>query len=136
MATRYVQCLAAPAVVLHKRRVSGVETQVTHVVGEVSDRSCLIVDDMISTGGTMAESITALLNAGARPEIIVAATHGLFVRDARKKLSHPAVREVLVTDTVCVPERDWPQLHVITIAPLIASAMEKLMSDGSLGELY
>jgi ribose-phosphate pyrophosphokinase len=136
MATRYAQCLGAPAVVLHKRRVSGVETQVTHVVGEVSDRSCLIVDDMISTGGTMAESITALLNAGARPEIIVAATHGLFVREARKKLSHPAVREVLVTDTVCVPERDWPQLHVITIAPLIASAMEKLMSDGSLGELY
>ena len=136
MATRYAQCLGAPAVVLHKRRVSGVETQVTHVVGEVSDRSCLIVDDMISTGGTMAESITALLNAGARPEIIVAATHGLFVREARKKLSHPAVREVLVTDTVCVTERDWPQLHVITIAPLIASAMEKLMSDGSLGELY
>src|ERR1700704_1989384 len=136
MVTRYAQCLGAPVVVLHKRRVSGVETQVTHVVGEVSDRSCLIVDDMISTGGTMAESITALLNAGARPEIIVAATHGLFVREARKKLSHPAVREVLVTDTVCVPERDWPQLHVITIAPLIASAMEKLMSDGSLGELY
>jgi ribose-phosphate pyrophosphokinase len=136
MATRYAQCLGASAVVLHKRRVSGVETQVTHVVGEVSDRPCLIVDDMISTGGTMAESITALLNAGARPEIIVAATHGLFVRDARKKLNHPAVREVLVTDTVCVTERDWPQLHVITIAPLIADAMEKLMSDGSLGELY
>jgi ribose-phosphate pyrophosphokinase len=136
MATRYAQFLGAPVVVLHKRRISGAETMVTHVVGEVSDRACLIVDDMISTGGTMAESITALLTAGARPEIMVAATHGLFVHDARKKLSHPAVREVLVTDTVRVPEMDWPQLRVITIAPLIAGAVERLMADGSLGDLY
>jgi ribose-phosphate pyrophosphokinase len=70
------------------------------------------------------------------PDIVVAAIHGLFVPDARKKLSHPAVREVLVTDTICVPERDWPQLHVITIAPLIADALGRLMADGSLGELY
>ena len=56
MATRYAQFLGAPVVVLHKRRISGAETMVTHVVGEVSDRACLIVDDMISTGGTMAES--------------------------------------------------------------------------------
>jgi ribose-phosphate pyrophosphokinase len=117
MATRYAeQCLETQVVVLHKRRVSGAETKVTHVVGEVSDRACLIVDDMISTGGTMAESITALLAAGARPEIMVAATHGLFVRDARHKLSHPAVREVFVTDTACVPEENWPQLRVISIA--------------------
>lgn len=75
--------------------MSGSETNVTYVVGEVSDRACLIVDDMISTGGTVVESITALLAAGARPEMIVAATHGLFILDARKRLSHPAVREVL-----------------------------------------
>jgi ribose-phosphate pyrophosphokinase len=137
MATRYAeQCLGAPVVVLHKRRVSGSETKVTHVVGEVSGRACLIVDDMISTGGTVAESITALLTAGARPEIMVAATHGLFVCNARKKLSHPAVREVLVTDTICVPERDWPQLRVVTIAPLIAGAVKRLMADGSFGDLY
>jgi ribose-phosphate pyrophosphokinase len=136
MANRYAQDLGASVVVLHKRRLSGAETKVTHVVGEVSDRACLIVDDMISTGGTMAESITALLTAGARPDIIVAATHGLFLRDARKKLSHPAVCEVLVTDTVSVPERDWPQLHVVSIAPLIAGAVARLMADGSLGESY
>jgi ribose-phosphate pyrophosphokinase len=77
MATRYArQCLDVPVVVLHKRRVSGAETEVIHVVGNVSRRACLIVDDMISTGGTVAESITALLAAGARPEFIVAATHG------------------------------------------------------------
>jgi ribose-phosphate pyrophosphokinase len=56
--------------------------------------------------------------------------------NARKKLSHPAVHEVLVTDTICVPERDWPQLRVVTIAPLIAGAVKRLMADGSFGDLY
>jgi ribose-phosphate pyrophosphokinase len=91
---------------------------------------------MISTGGTIAESIPAVLAAGARPEIIVAATHGLFVRDARKKLSHPAVREVFVTDTIRVGATDWPQLRVISIAPLLTGALQRLLADGSLGELY
>jgi ribose-phosphate pyrophosphokinase len=137
MATRYAeQCLGASVVVLHKQRVSGSETKVTHVVGEVSGRTCLIVDDMISTGGTIAESITALLAAGARPEMFVAATHGLFVLDARRKLSHPAVSEVFVTDTISVVEKDWPQLHVISIAPLLASAVQRFLADGSPGQLY
>jgi ribose-phosphate pyrophosphokinase len=137
MATRYAeQCLGAPVIVLHKERMSGVETKVTRIVGEVLGRACLIVDDKISTGGTVAESIAALLAAGARPEIIVAATHGLFVGDARHKLSHPAVREVLVTDTVRAPEQDWPQLRVISIAPLIAEAVQRFLADGWLGELH
>jgi ribose-phosphate pyrophosphokinase len=136
MATRYAeQCLGASLVVLHKQRVSGSETKVTHVVGEVSGRACLIVDDIISTGGTIAESITALLAAGAGPDIIVTATHGLFVLDARKKLSHPAVREVIVTDTVSQTEKDWPQLSVISIAPLITGAVQRSLTNGSLGEL-
>jgi ribose-phosphate pyrophosphokinase len=136
MATHYAQCLNAPLVMLHKRRVSGTKTNVSHVVGDVQDRACLIVDDMISTAGTVAESIAALLAAGARPDIVVAATHGLFVLDARDKLKHPAVREVFVTDTVSVRERDWPQLHVVSVAPLIAGAVERLLANGSLGELY
>jgi ribose-phosphate pyrophosphokinase len=91
---------------------------------------------MISTGGTVAESITALLAAGAGHEIFVAATHGLFVLDARKKLSHPAVREVIVTDTVSQTEKDWPQLRVISVAPLLAGAVQQFLANGSLGELY
>ena len=70
----------------------------------------------------------ALLAAGARSEIIVAATHGLFVVDA-------AVRKVFVTDTVRVSEQNWPQLHVISIAPLIAGAVQRFLADGSLDEL-
>ncbi len=136
MATRYAQCLGLPVVVLHKRRESGARTEVTHIVGDVSRRPCLIVDDIISTGGTLAESVAALLRAGARPEIIIAATHGPLLTSAREKLDHPAVREIFVTDSVRVVEKDWPRLRVISIAPVIAGALDRILADGSLEHLY
>jgi ribose-phosphate pyrophosphokinase len=135
MASRYARALGASVVVLHKQRMSGTESKVVQVVGHVSERPCLVVDDMIATGGTIAESISALLAAGARPEVTVAATHGLFVGGAREKLNHPALREVLVTDTVCPFQGEWSQLHVVSIAPLIATAVRRLVSDGSLRAL-
>ena len=136
LATHYAQVLGASVVVLHKRRESGTETAVTHVVGDVASRACLVVDDMISTGGTVAATVTALLDAGARPEIIVAATHGLLLAGARDKLDHPAVREVVVTDTVWTAGKEWPRLRVVSVGPLIAGALERFLADGSLGDLY
>ena len=136
MATEYAQRLGAPVAVLHKRRESGTQTKVTHLVGDVRDRPCLIIDDMISTGGTIAESIDALIEAGARPEITVAATHGVFVEGCRDKLSHKAVREVLVTDTIAVAAQGWEQLKVVSVAPLLASAIRRFAADGSTRDLY
>jgi ribose-phosphate pyrophosphokinase len=135
MATEFAHRLKTSVVVLHKRRESGTETRVTHLVGEVRGRACLIIDDMISTGGTMAESIEALLDAGASPEITIAATHGLLLNSAREHLSHESVREVFVTDTVAPKEKDWPQLQIVSVAPLIAGAIQRFMTDGSLSDL-
>jgi ribose-phosphate pyrophosphokinase len=135
VATDYAHRLRSSVAILHKRRSSGTETAVTHVVGDVRDRSCLIIDDMISTGGTIARAIEALLAAGARPEIIVAASHGLFVGEARAQLSHRAIREVYVTDSVIV-DRSWPRLRVVPIAPLFAEAIRRLHAGGSLQDLF
>jgi ribose-phosphate pyrophosphokinase len=132
MATEYARLLGAPVAVLHKERASGVETRVTRLVGDVRDRPCLIIDDMISTGGTIAESVEALLYAGAQPEITVSATHGLLLQGSREKLTRPEMLQVLVTDTVAPPAHDWPQLRVVSIAPLIAAAIRRFLADGSL----
>jgi ribose-phosphate pyrophosphokinase len=134
LATHYAQWLGVPVIVMHKRRTSGTATEVSHIVGDVSSRACLIVDDVISTGGTVAKSITALLKAGARPEIVIAATHGLLLPGAREKLEHPAVREMFVTDTVCVAGKDWSNLRVISIAPVIAGSLERFLADGATGD--
>lgn len=136
MATKYAQKLDSSVVVLHKQRKSGSETEVIRIVGDVRDRPCLIVDDMISTGGTIQRSIEALLKAGARPEMTIAATHGLFVENARAKLSHPSVQAIFVTDSISPPETDWPQLQIVSIAPLIAAAIQRFQANGSLSDLF
>ncbi|HSN05310.1 MAG TPA: ribose-phosphate pyrophosphokinase, partial [Nitrospira sp.] len=100
MATDYAHRLQGTVAVLHKRRESGTGTQVTHLVGDVGGKPCLIVDDMISTGGTLASGIEALLQAGAHPELTITATHGLLLPGARQKLEHEAVKKILITDTV------------------------------------
>jgi ribose-phosphate pyrophosphokinase len=136
MATQYAQRLDSSVVVLHKQRKSGTETEVTRIVGDVQGYPCLIIDDMISTGGTLARSIDALLNAGARPEIIIAATHGLFVKEARTKLSDPSVQAIFVTDTVAPKETDWQQLQVVSVAPLIATTLQRFKTDSSISDLF
>jgi ribose-phosphate pyrophosphokinase len=136
MATEYAHRLDTPVAVLHKRRDSSTATTVTQLVGEVRDCPCLIVDDMISTGGTLAESIKVLLDAGARPDIWIAATHGLFLEGARAKLAHAAVREIWVTDTIAHQPSDWAQLHTVSVAPLLAAAFKRIHADGSLSDFY
>lgn len=128
MATRYALSLDTSVAVLHKHRESGTQTEVTRVVGEVRDRPCLLIDDMISTGGTIRNSVQALLDAGARPEMTVVVTHGLFTDGAREKLSHEAIKSIFVTDTIAREcHENWSNLQVISVAPLLAEAVRKLM---------
>lgn len=136
MATDYARRLGAPVVVLHKERLDGAATSVVKVVGDVRGRPCLIIDDMISTGGTIAEAVAALLREGARPEIIVAATHGLFVGKACERLSLPAIRAIYVTDSVPAPVEPRPGLNIVFLAPLLAAAIRRFRSDESIGDLY
>lgn len=123
LATRYAEILDKPVVVLHKRRETATRTSVTHVVGDVSGRPVVLIDDMISTGGTMARSIEALLTAGAKPDITVVATHGLFLAGARELIDTPAVTAVVVTDSIV--QEKWDKLRIASIAPLLASAISR-----------
>jgi ribose-phosphate pyrophosphokinase len=129
MATEYAERLQTPAIVLHKIRETGSRTHVMRVVGEVRNRPCLIVDDMISTGGTLAEGIHALLDAGARSPIVIAATHGLLLPGAHAKLAIPAVTKLFVTDTVKPVEPAWPQLEIVSVASLLAEAIARTVGD-------
>lgn len=134
-ATEYAQRLGTSVVVLHKQRESGSQTKVLRLVGEVRDRNCLIIDDMISTGGTIAKSIEALLAAGARPEITIATTHGLFLKDSFNRLAQKNVRRIFVTDTIAISEKVWPQLEIVSVAPLVAAAIRQTTINGSFSQL-
>lgn len=139
MATDYAQRLNSSVIILHKHRKSGTETAVTRIVGDVRDRPCLIIDDMISTGGTMAQGIAALLDAGARPDITIAATHGLFIGNARDRLDQDCIKAIFVTDTI-TPQNSqqrshWHALQVISVAPLITAAIQQFQANGSIHDL-
>lgn len=135
LATEYAERLNVPLAVLHKRRESGSETRVTHLVGEVRGRTCLIIDDMISTGGTLVESVAALRDAGAAG-FLVAATHGLLLDGAVDRLRAAGVTRLCVTDTVPAPADGGGILHVVSVAPLLAGALRRLSSSRSLEALF
>jgi len=136
-AGEYASLLNLPVVVLNKRRTSSTETVVTHISGEVQGKSCLIIDDMISTGGTLLESIQALTAAGANREIVIAAIHGLLVDGAVTKLERAGVGTLFLTDTVPLPEQPNGKLEmkVISIGPLLVRAIKQICAGGSLSAL-
>jgi ribose-phosphate pyrophosphokinase len=130
--------LGAPLAIIHKRRDPKVPNQVKvhEVVGQVAGRTCLIVDDMIDTGGTIVQAAEALRENGAA-EVIVAATHAVLSGPAVDRLKNSAITEVIVTNTLPIdPERTFPQLTVLSIAPMIARAIREVFDDGSVTSLF
>jgi ribose-phosphate pyrophosphokinase len=123
--------------VCHKRRLGGAEVSVERVTGDVTGRRCIIVDDMISTGGTIVESVRALNEAGAFREHIVAATHAVLIPGALEKLADAGVHELFVTDSIKPRTASGPTLipTVVSVADVIATAIRRLADGGSLREL-
>lgn len=130
--------LDVPLAIIHKRRDPMVPNQVTvhEIVGDVRDKMCLVVDDMISTGGTIVKAAQALKNAGALG-VIVAATHAVFSADAPQILNSEHIHRLIVTDTLPLPpEKRFEKLTVLSIAPLIARAIHEVFEDGSVTSMF
>jgi ribose-phosphate pyrophosphokinase len=106
------------------------------VVGEVDGRPCVIVDDMIDTAATISKGAQILAEMGAGP-ILVGATHGLFSGKARQLLEEAPVEQVVVTNTLPIPEeRTFQKLKVLSIAPLIANGLRAVFEDSSVSEIF
>ena len=130
--------LGAPLAIIHKRRDPLVPNQVSvhEIVGDVSGRVCLLVDDMIDTGRTIVKAAEALKKAGAIG-VVVAATHAIFSDPAFDILQAEAIDRVVVTDTLPVPDdKRWDRLTVLPIAPLIARAIHEVFDDGSVTSMF
>jgi len=135
LADRYADLLGLPVAMVHKTRVSGREVATRGVTGNVEGRQPLIVDDMISTGGTLEAAARALAAAGSLPVAAIAATHALLVDGAAERLAGIGARSLVVTDSVAVPPGPRLPIRVVSVAPLLAQAVRKLHEDRSLAEL-
>ncbi len=130
--------LGAPLAIIHKRRDPRVPNQVSvhEIVGDVDGRVCLLVDDLIDTGRTIQKAAEALKKNGAKG-VVVAATHAVFSDPASEVLQHESIDQVVVTDTLPLPEeKRWDRLTVLPIAPMLARAIREVFDDGSVTSMF
>jgi ribose-phosphate pyrophosphokinase len=135
---RWTDRLGTPLAIIHKRRDPHVANQVKvfEVVGQVAGRTCILVDDMIDTGATITKAADALFEQGAE-RVIAAATHGVLSGAAVDNLKNSRISEVVITNTLPVPqEKQFDKLTVLSIAPLIARAINEVFNDGSVTSLF
>ena len=136
MARGFAKRLNGTFAIIDKRRPTANVAEVVNVVGEVEGRDVLIPDDMIDTAGTVSESARALKLLGAR-DIYVCATHALLSGPAAERLSNAPIKEVAVTDTICLrDEQRFPSLVVLSVGELLAKAIRYTHSDQSVSSLF
>ncbi|MCH8612116.1 ribose-phosphate diphosphokinase [Arsenicicoccus dermatophilus] len=127
-----------PLAFIHKTRDvhRANESVANRVVGEVQGRTCILVDDMIDSGGTICQAADAIMAAGAK-DVVIVATHAILSGKAVDKLSASRASEVIVTNTLPIPpEKQFPKLTQLSIAPLIGDAIREVFEDGSVTSLF
>jgi len=128
--------LGASLAIMHKGRPDHNVAEITHVIGEVEGKNCIIADDMIDTAGSVVAGAKALKNAGAAL-VYVTATHGILSEPAYDRLEASVVEEVVVTNTIPLPDKYvHGKIHVLSVAPLFAHAVQNVFNNDSVSELF
>ena len=138
VAEKWTDILGSPLAIIHKRRDPDVpnEVKMFEVVGEVAGKICVLVDDMIDTGGTIVKAAETLFDNGAK-DVIVTATHGILSNGANQRLQNSRISEVVVTDTLPIAEESkFEKLTVLSVAPLLATAVREVFREGSVTSLF
>jgi ribose-phosphate pyrophosphokinase len=127
--------LDLPVAIIHKTRISGEEVSVQRIVGDVAGKEVLVIDDMISTAGTVQKAIKALLEAGCSASgIKVLATHALLVGAAAERLRQLPIERMYVSDSVPTPAQFPVPLQVSSLAGLLAQVIQRLHRHESLSD--
>jgi ribose-phosphate pyrophosphokinase len=129
--------LDLPLGVMYKRRPAPNVAEITFFIGEVEGKAPIIIDDMVDTAGSIMQVVNTLLEHGAKPEIHLLTTHGIFSEPAIERLNHPAIKEIVVCNTVpLTPERTLPKVTVLSVAPLLGDAIRRIHQDVSVSVLF
>jgi ribose-phosphate pyrophosphokinase len=135
---RVMNALGAPLAVGYKHHPAHQRTAVTHLAGDVKGKTPIIIEDMITSGGSIIEAVDALLNHGCNPEIYIACTHGVLAANAVEKLtSRPEIAQIVITDTIPLPEsKRHPKITQLSVSALFAEAIHRAHNDISISSLF
>ena len=137
-AERYAKYLHAGLAIVYKRRLRGEKNSVEAlaVVGDVEGRTCVLIDDMIDTAGTMVAAANQLVEAGAA-RVLAAATHGVLSGPAIDRLKNSQIEKVVITDTLPLPsDKQIDKIEVLSVAPILADAIRAVFDDASVSEIF
>jgi len=127
--------LYAPFAMMIKKRPAHNESVITHVIGEVEGRTPIIIEDLIDTGNTIINVVESLKERGAN-DIYICATHPVFSGNALERLDHPNIKEVIITDSIAIPDHHSSRFTVLSVADLLADAIRIIIEGGSLSSLF
>lgn len=127
--------LNAPFAIMIKKRPNHNESVITHVIGEVEGCTPVIIEDLIDTGNTIINVVESLKERGSN-DVYVCATHPLFSGNAMERLDHPNIAEVVVTDSILLPETRPSRFRVLSVAPMLAEAIRIIKDGGSISTLF
>ncbi|MBD3361142.1 ribose-phosphate diphosphokinase, partial [Candidatus Peregrinibacteria bacterium] len=131
-AKKFADILGATLAIIHKSRPAPNRSHVTHVVGEVKGRTCIIYDDMIDTGGSVMGAAKALRSMGSNKDVYLAATHAVFSDPAAKNLANMDFREIVVTNSIPISKnKRFRGLKILSVAPLLARIIRSIHEDKS-----
>jgi len=134
----FARILDAPLAIIDKRRPEPNKAEVMNIIGDVQGKNAIMVDDIIDTGGTIIAGVNALKEAGAQ-DVYVAATHGVFSGDAVERLQESAVKQVVVTDTICLPadvKQKAPKITQLSIGPLLGLSILHIIKDEPISQIF
>ncbi|MDH4387795.1 MAG: ribose-phosphate pyrophosphokinase [Fimbriimonas sp.] len=135
-AKKLADMLKCPFIVIAKRRPAPNQVEVVEIVGDFKGKRCVMIDDMIDTGGSIVSGAQALMDRGAK-EVIACCSHAILSDPATARLQDSCISEIVVLDTVNLPEEKlFPKLTVLSAAPLIAAAIKRINQNTSISELF
>lgn len=128
--------LRTPIAIIAKRRPAANKVEIMEIIGDVRDKVCVMIDDMIDTGGSIVQGAAALMERGAR-EVHACCTHGVLSGDATERVDESVLRSLVITDTIPLPNPEaHPKIEVISVAGLLADAIRRIHEDASVSELF
>ena len=136
MARAYAKRLKADLAMVDKRRINSEDTEVLDIMGEVKGKNVLIVDDLVSTAGSLVQAVRALRDAGAK-DVYAAISHAVLSGPAPERLAASPLKELVVTDSIPIPkERKLDKIKVLSVAPVFAEAIRRIHSEESISGLF